>query len=153
MQDSDVEAGVWAVVTDAGGKKYIGQIDTSAHKEMEVWEVLGSEWPIHLTNAWAYIEMDLPIGGPNGQMGIQHITHCRPTNNCQGASSFYIMATAVHLLDDMEAADRKRNKELVEQVAQTAMKARAGRSGIQLAPAGAIPPGPPRGFHGPGRSS
>jgi hypothetical protein len=147
----DTEDGVWAIVADAGGKKYIGKIvgDVLLKDASDLLANITDGIPVMLKDAWAIIEMDLVIPGPNGPQGIQHMTHARPANNCQGASSFVLVPTMVHLLSDMAEGDRTRNKGLVEQAEQNSQQNRAKSANLTLAPAGAIPP--PGGFRGPGR--
>lgn len=147
----DTEDGVWAIVADAGGKKYIGQIkhELLVENEGDIMGAITDGIPIKLVNAWAMIEMDLVIPGPQGPQGIQHVCHCRPANNSQEACSFFLVPTMVHLFSDMTEADQRRNKELVDQVDRNARENRAKRSNITLAGPGALPP--PGGFRGPGR--
>ncbi len=148
----DDEDGVWAVVADAGGKKYIGRITGNPRFEGDdhikrLVDNIADRTPISMVDAWSYIEMDLPTNGPQG-LAVQHITHCRPANNCVGASSFLIVPTLVHLFSEMRGVDRKRNKDLVEnvtrQVEESIKEARAQNAGLTLAKPGDMP-------HGPGR--
>lgn len=145
----DSEGSVWAIVADTGGKKYIGEIVISLKDAGDIVLAVTDGIPIKMKNAWAFIEMDLPLSGPQGPVGIQRVCHCRPANNCEGPCSFWVVPTMIHLFSDMSGADIRRNKGLVEQVIQNSMKNRAERANIALVPAGALP----RGFRGPGGTS
>jgi hypothetical protein len=148
----DTEDGFWAIVADAGGKKYIGTIvaegDVPLADPLDIAGAVTDGVPIRIREAWSVIEMDLVIPGPQGPQGIQHMTHARPANNCQGPCSFLLVPTMVHLFTDMTEEDRRRNKALVDQANENCMRNRAGKANITLAGPGALPPG--RGFHGPG---
>lgn len=138
-------------MTCSGGKKYIGRI-TSDAPAGDLVDVMTDHIPVKLEEAFALIEMDLPMQTPQGGI-IQHVAHCRPIDNCEGPSTIRIVPHVVHLFDDMSPGDRRRHKGLVEQVADSAMKQRAERSGLALVkPGGPMPriPGMPNG-PGPGR--
>ena len=119
----------WAVVA-AGGSKYLCKIAVE-----DLWDP--PDWPIQITDAWAYLEMDLPVQGPQG-MAIQHLTHCRPVNQCSGPSTLWVTPFAVHFFSDMTEEEQKRNKGLVDNIVQATKRARAEQAGIQLAGPGAL---------------
>lgn len=143
MQDVDVERGVWAVVTDAAGKKYVGRMVGSEFTEDDVLKCMVDRCPVKMEQVFALIEMDLPMQTPQGG-AIQHISHLRPMDNCEGPSAFHIMPSAVHFFTDMSESDRRRHKGLVEQIAHVAVATRAERAGIQLVGPGGMPRGPSR---------
>ena len=147
MQD-DNGGGLWAIVEGAGGKKYVGVIESEAGTPVRDPIDLIGDSPIRMTHAWAYIEMDLPAQRPDG-LAMSHVTHCRPVHNCLGAASFYITPVLIHLFEDMEEAEQKRNKDIVREVAQAAVVKRAEAVGLSLASSMSTPVlgGP----HGPGR--
>lgn len=131
--DTNEEKDTRAIVTDHGGKKYIGKI------VKEVAPTL-PEGFLLLEEAWAYLELDLPVPTPQG-VAIQHMTHCRPTDGCSGPTSLYIKAATVHFLRMMTKEDRQRNEKMVEQVVRATAQTRAAEAGIQLVGAGALPQG------------
>jgi len=138
MSDIDTERGVWAVVTDSGGKKYIGCSESTAD---DILRSMLEREPIKLTSAFALIEMDLPMQTPQGGV-IQHIAHLRPADNCDGPATIHIVPMVIHLFTDMTDSDRRRHKALVEQIAQAAIVGRAEKAGIQLVGPGGMPRGP-----------
>lgn len=143
MQDIDVERGVWAVVTDAAGKKYIGRMVGKEFTADDVMKCMVEHCPVKIEQAFALIEMDLPMQTPQGG-AIQHIAHLRPVDNCEGPASLHIMPSAVHFFTEMSDSDCRRHKALVEHIAQAAVVARADRAGIQLVGPGGMPRGPSR---------
>ncbi len=152
MHDNN-EDGVWAIVADAGGKKYIGRLiyDIPPKDSADIIGAMTDGIPVKMVSAWSFVEMDLVIPGPQGPQGIQHMTHARPANNCQGASDFHIVPTLIHFFWDMKEADQQRNKDLVGQAEENSMRNRADKANIALAGPGAPLPSPPGGFRGPGR--
>lgn len=130
MEISDLETGVWAIVTVAGGKKIFGKLADEVEGRTKI------------QNAFSVLEADMPVGGPGGQlMGFNHIFQYRGLDNCHSPATVYVKPEAIHYLKDMEEDERRGHKELVKEALKSMMEWRAKSAGIELV-----------GAHGPRRS-
>ena len=129
MQDINFEAGVWAVVTTAGGKKLIGSIPG-----------VGTEWiiesiekrrPITISPAFELLATHMPIQDQHGNVGFRHIVQCAPIDACNEATMVHVIASGVHLFNEMQEEDRNKHKGLVMTLENMLLEARLKAIGIE----------------------
>ena len=101
---SNPETGVWTIVT-VGTEKYIGKVHASVHDAAMAGSVL-------LDEALKLSVMDIPIRGPQGETGFQHVVQCAPMDNGLHPASLFVVPTAIRYFRDMH----ERCKPLVEAV-------------------------------------
>lgn len=128
---SDSEAGVWAIVT-AGTEKYIGRVNKNVHDAAMEGSVL-------VDQALKLSVMDIPIRGPQGETGFQHLVQCAPMDNGMYPAKIFVVPTAIRYFEDMQEDDRKGHENLVRGTLESLERARAQAAGITL-PRLVVPP-------------
>ena len=88
MSDPDLERGVWAVVTIAGGRKYIGRIETvipmddgnDEQMKEELLQRIADGVPVQISHAFEFHSAMMPVQVGPGQTGMQRIVNCVRTS-------------------------------------------------------------------------
>ena len=128
----DFATGLWAVVT-VGNETYIGELGTDGS---------GCPWmpnSLKLENAFKLTVMDIPVRGPQGETGFQHLVQCAPMDNGMHPATMYVVPQRTRYFEDMQEDDRKGHESLVQGTLESLERARAQASGITL-PRLVVPP-------------
>lgn len=134
MQNLDFEAGVWAVVTITGGKKYIGAITTPEPE-------LGKSAIIY--PAFELMCADMPVQAPNGDVGFRRLVRAGPIDGCRGPAKVRVIPQGLHFFSEMQEPDQIEHKNLVTSLVEALMRQRLADAGITV-PKVQMPSGPLR---------
>jgi hypothetical protein len=138
MQDIDFEAGVWAVVTVTGGRRFIASItgfEDGDEPELEITDWMMERKPLHLEQACELITSNIPAQDPEtGRMGFQRLVRCTPVNNCMESAKLIVVPEGLHFFKDMQDGDAEQHKGLVRQLGQLLIEARLKALGITKPP-------------------
>lgn len=129
----DFETGLWAVVT-AGAEKCIGKIIPLKEEE-----ILTAPMSFKMEFALKLIVMDMPIQGPQGQLGFKHIVQCVPLDNGMHPATIFVQPTAIRYFKEMHEDDRRGHENIVKAAVESLEKARAEAAGIAV-PRLIVPP-------------
>ena len=95
------EAGDWAIVT-VGSEKYIGCLHVAVHTA----QTRCASALVFLDQALKLTVMDIPIRGPQGETGFQHLVQCAPLDNGLHPATLYVAPTSIRYFEDMHEDDK-----------------------------------------------
>jgi len=152
MQSIDFDRGIWAVAATPSMGLVIGSLhftldllgdDEEVNEQNAIPAVQGAileGTPVIIDPCFGLKSDAFPVQTPQGP-GMTMFRQAFPLANLQGPGKLHTRITSALLFFEMEEAERRRHKVLVEQLVAQLAAARAEQAGIKLAGPGDMPGG------------